>query len=138
MLDRLKKEQTLDEVTKAVTSAKQAGIEIVHGFFVVGSPDETVDDLRATFDFASKVSMSRRIDHIDLQAFIGNRNVLRENRNAPFSFEVIAIKNAFPLKLTVTILSALAKEAIDKGGFAMIDVRDDGDVADVVPSHDLH
>ena len=52
VLDRLKKEQTLEEVETAVTNAKQAGIEIVHGFFVVGNPDETVADLRATFDFA--------------------------------------------------------------------------------------
>ena len=56
ILDRLKKEQTLEEVETAVTNAKQAGIEIVHGFFVVGNPDETVDDLRATFDFAVKAS----------------------------------------------------------------------------------
>ena len=34
----LKKEQTLAEVETAVTNAKQAGIEIVHGFFVVGTP----------------------------------------------------------------------------------------------------
>jgi radical SAM superfamily enzyme YgiQ (UPF0313 family) len=53
VLDRLKKEQTLAEVETAVTNAKNAGIEIVHGFFVVGNPDETVDDLRATFDFAA-------------------------------------------------------------------------------------
>ena len=45
VLDRLKKEQTLEEVETAVTNAKQAGIEIVHGFFVVGSPDETVEDM---------------------------------------------------------------------------------------------
>ena len=41
ILDRLKKEQTLAEIETAVTNAKQAGIEIVHGFFVVGNPDET-------------------------------------------------------------------------------------------------
>ena len=57
VLDRLKKEQTLAEVESAVTNAKQAGIEIVHGFFVVGSPDETVEDLRATFDFASRLPL---------------------------------------------------------------------------------
>jgi anaerobic magnesium-protoporphyrin IX monomethyl ester cyclase len=57
VLDRLKKEQTLAEVTTAVTNAKQAGIEIVHGFFVVGTPGETVADLRATFDFASKLRL---------------------------------------------------------------------------------
>ncbi len=57
VLDRLDKEQTLEEVETAVHNAKQAGIEIVHGFFVVGSPDETVEDLRSTFDFASRLPL---------------------------------------------------------------------------------
>src|SRR5262245_29445963 len=55
ILDRLKKEQTLQEIETAVTNAKNSGIEIVHGFFVVGIPDETEADLRATFKFASKI-----------------------------------------------------------------------------------
>jgi radical SAM superfamily enzyme YgiQ (UPF0313 family) len=55
ILDRLKKEQTLEEIETAVSNAKKAGIEIVHGFFVVGIPDETEEDLRATFTFASKI-----------------------------------------------------------------------------------
>lgn len=53
ILDRLKKEQTLEEVATAVKNAKAAGIEIVHGFFTVGNPDETVEDMNATFDLAS-------------------------------------------------------------------------------------
>jgi radical SAM superfamily enzyme YgiQ (UPF0313 family) len=57
MLDRLQKQQTLADVETTVTNAKAAGIEIVHGFFVVGSPDETTDDIRATFDFASRLPL---------------------------------------------------------------------------------
>ncbi len=57
VLDRLKKEQTLAEVETAVTNAKQAGIDIVHGFFVVGNPDETAEDMRATFRFASTLRL---------------------------------------------------------------------------------
>ena len=57
ILDRLKKEQTLAEVATAVKNAKKAGIEIVHGFFTVGNPDETVEDMKATFDFASKLPL---------------------------------------------------------------------------------
>jgi anaerobic magnesium-protoporphyrin IX monomethyl ester cyclase len=53
ILDRLQKEQTLTETRTAVVNAKKAGIEIVHGFFVVGCPDETEDDMRQTFDFAA-------------------------------------------------------------------------------------
>ncbi len=55
VLDRLKKEQTLAEVEAAVNKAKDAGIQIVHGFFVVGNPDETEEDMRETFRFASKL-----------------------------------------------------------------------------------
>ena len=55
VLDRLKKKQTLAEIATAVNHAKKAGIEIVHGFFVVGSPDETEEDMRETFRFASKL-----------------------------------------------------------------------------------
>jgi radical SAM superfamily enzyme YgiQ (UPF0313 family) len=57
ILDRLRKEQTLNEVATAVKNAKKAGIEIVHGFFTVGNPDETVEDMNATFDFASKLPL---------------------------------------------------------------------------------
>ncbi len=57
VLDRLKKEQSLAEVETAVVNAKEAGIEIVHGFFVLGNPDETVEDVRATFDFAAKLPL---------------------------------------------------------------------------------
>src|SRR2546422_1408100 len=57
ILDRLRKEQTLEEVRTAVTNAKRAGIEIVHGFFVVGCPDETVEDMQPTFDFASRLPL---------------------------------------------------------------------------------
>ena len=57
ILDRLKKEQTLEEVRNAVVHAKKSGIEIVHGFFVVGVPGETVEDIRATMDFAAKLPL---------------------------------------------------------------------------------
>jgi radical SAM superfamily enzyme YgiQ (UPF0313 family)/predicted small metal-binding protein len=57
ILDRLQKEQTLKEVETAVVNAKRAGIEIVHGFFTVGNPDETVEDMEATFDLASRLPL---------------------------------------------------------------------------------
>jgi radical SAM superfamily enzyme YgiQ (UPF0313 family) len=57
ILDRLQKEQTLEEVETAVRNAKKAGIEIVHGFFTVGNPDETVEDMQKTFEFASRLPL---------------------------------------------------------------------------------
>jgi radical SAM superfamily enzyme YgiQ (UPF0313 family) len=57
ILDRLKKEQTLAETDDAVRAAKKAGIEIVHGFFVVGNPDETEADMCETFRFAERLPL---------------------------------------------------------------------------------
>jgi radical SAM superfamily enzyme YgiQ (UPF0313 family) len=57
ILDRLKKEQTLEQTAIAVRAAKKAGIEIVHGFFVVGNPDETEQDMCETFRFAERLPL---------------------------------------------------------------------------------
>lgn len=57
VLDRLKKNQTLQQVETAVNKAKKAKIEIVHGFFVLGCPEETADEIRATFAFASRLRL---------------------------------------------------------------------------------
>ncbi|HRZ87170.1 MAG TPA: radical SAM protein, partial [bacterium] len=57
VLDRLNKRQTLEQIRRAVNDAKGAGIALVHGFFVVGTPDERIEDIRATFDFAAKIRL---------------------------------------------------------------------------------
>lgn len=56
-LDRLRKRQTLAQVEEAVRVAKRSGIQLVHGFFVVGCPDETESDLRETFEFARRIPL---------------------------------------------------------------------------------
>ncbi len=57
VLDRLRKRQTLEQVEQAVTKAKQQGIGRVHGFFVVGSPGETAQDILASFRFAARLQL---------------------------------------------------------------------------------
>jgi len=57
VLDRLKKKQTLAQVEHAVSEAKRCGIERLHGFFVVGSPDETREDIVESFRFAARLEL---------------------------------------------------------------------------------
>ena len=57
VLDRLKKKQTLAQVENAVSEAKRQGIRRVHGFFVVGSPGETAEDIRESFRFAARLEL---------------------------------------------------------------------------------
>jgi radical SAM superfamily enzyme YgiQ (UPF0313 family) len=57
VLKRLKKRQTLDQVKYAVSEAKKHGIEMAHGFFLVGSPDETEADMLESFKFAARLRL---------------------------------------------------------------------------------
>jgi radical SAM superfamily enzyme YgiQ (UPF0313 family) len=57
VLDRLKKKQTLAQVEHAVREAKRQGIARVHGFFVVGSPEETAEDIVESFRFAARLEL---------------------------------------------------------------------------------
>ncbi len=57
ILNRLKKRQTLKQIEVAVSQAKRQGIARVHGFFVVGSPDETAADILESFRFAARLQL---------------------------------------------------------------------------------
>jgi len=57
VLDRLKKNQTLEQVEHAVSEAKRQGIARVHGFFVIGSPGETEEDIMESFRFAARLKL---------------------------------------------------------------------------------
>jgi anaerobic magnesium-protoporphyrin IX monomethyl ester cyclase len=57
VLDRLGKCQTLAQIEHAVGQAKKHGISRVHGFFVIGSPGETVADVMKTFRFAARLQL---------------------------------------------------------------------------------
>jgi radical SAM superfamily enzyme YgiQ (UPF0313 family) len=57
VLDRLDKRQTLAQIENAVSEAKRCGIERAHGFFLVGSPDETQKDILQSFRFAARLKL---------------------------------------------------------------------------------
>ena len=57
VLDRLKKNQTLEQIESAVSAAKRYGIDTAHGFFLVGSPDETEADIHESFKFAARLKL---------------------------------------------------------------------------------
>lgn len=57
ILDRLGKKQTLDQIERAVDEAKKKGIERIHGFFIIGSPGETEEDIMQSFRFAARLKI---------------------------------------------------------------------------------
>ena len=57
VLDNLKKNQSPSQVEYAVSEAKRHGIGRVHGFFLIGSPDETKKDILDSFRFAARLKL---------------------------------------------------------------------------------
>ena len=57
VLNRLNKKQTPAQVELAVREAKRQGIDRVHGFFVVGSPEETEADILESFRLAARLEL---------------------------------------------------------------------------------
>ena len=57
ILDRLRKDQTLEQIERAVKEARKHGIDKAHGFFLVGSPDETEKEILQSFRFAARLQL---------------------------------------------------------------------------------
>ena len=88
-----------------------------------------IDHCEGALDLAAEVRMAGRIDDVDLHIAVMDRGVLRHDRDAAFAFEIHRIHHPIGNLLVSAKNSALAQHAIDQSGFAVIDVRDDGDVA---------
>jgi radical SAM superfamily enzyme YgiQ (UPF0313 family) len=57
VLDRLGKDQTIEQIENAIKKAREVGIDTVHGFFLIGSPDETEEDIKESFRFAARLKL---------------------------------------------------------------------------------
>ncbi len=58
ILDSMNKKTSIADIEDAVSRAKKAGIGIVHGFFIVGSPSETVEEVQQTFALAERLKIN--------------------------------------------------------------------------------
>ena len=73
--------------------------------------------------------MAWGINDIDVCAFVFNRAVFRENRNATLFLQVIGVHNTAINLLVFTEGSGLFEQLINQSGFAMVNVGDDGDIS---------
>lgn len=58
ILDLMKKDLTLGLIEEKVNLIKSVGLE-PNGFFIIGYPTETIDDIKATISFAKKLKLKR-------------------------------------------------------------------------------
>ena len=91
-----------------------------------------VDHAQRALHFAAEVAVTRRVDDVDLRVVEEQRGVLGENGDAALALQIVGVHYALDEFLVGAEDSALAQHGVDQRGLAVVDVRDDGDVANIL------
>ncbi len=75
--------------------------------------------------------MARRVDDVDVRVAVLDRAVLRQDRDPALALDVVAVHHALGDVLVVLEGAGLLQQLVDQRGLAVVDVGDDGDVANV-------
>ena len=89
-----------------------------------------VDHVHDALDFTAEVGVPGGVDDIDGRAVVDDAGVLGQDRDAPLALEIVGVEDAVGDLLVGLEDIALLEHAVDQGGFPVVDVGDDGDVAD--------
>ncbi len=96
----------------------------------IDQQQHAIDHRQHSLHFTAKIRMAWGIDDIDVSAVVLNRAVFGQNRDAALFFQVIGIHDAGIDLLVFAEGAGLTQQLIDERGFAVINVGDNGDVAD--------
>ena len=89
-----------------------------------------VDHLQGALDFAAEVGVAGGVDDVDLGVVVVDGGVFGEDGDAALFFEVVGVHDALGDGFVGAEGAGLAEHGVDEGGLAVVDVGDDGDVAD--------
>ncbi len=89
-----------------------------------------IDHRQHALDLAAEIRVTRRVDDVDVDAVVIDRRVLGEDRDAAFLLDVARVHHALDDVLVLGERARLLQELVDQGGLAVVDVRDDRDVAE--------
>ena len=95
----------------------------------VDQQQHAVDHVEDPLDLAAEVGVARRIDDVDVVAVPDQRGALGQDGDAAFALLVVAVHRPVGDLLILAEGAALAQQLVDQGGFAVVDVGDDGEVA---------
>ena len=84
---------------------------------------------------ATKVGMTGGVDNVDLSVLVMDGDVLRENGNAALALLIIRVEYAFGDFLVFAEYMRGPEQAVNQGGFTMVNVRNDCHIADVFLFH---
>ena len=107
-----------------------------HGAFEgVHQQQHAVHHLQHALHLAAKVSVAGGIDDVDLGVAVVHGGVLGQDRNAALALDVAGVHHAVNGLLILVISAALLEHLVDQGGLAVVNVGNDGNIANVFADH---
>ena len=107
-------------------------------FECIDEQENAVDHVEDTLDLAAEVSVARSVDDVDLDAVVHDGRVLREDRDAALALDIARIHDALSHLLVRAEYMALLQHGIHKRRLAVVDVRNDCDIAELIISRHTH
>ncbi len=82
--------------------------------------------------FTTEVGVARGVDDIDAVILPAQRGVLGGDSDAAFLFQIVRVHDARAHLLVGGEGAGLLEQLVDERGLAVVDVRDNGDVAELL------
>ena len=95
----------------------------------VDQDHHAIDHRQDALDFAAEIGVAGGVDDIDARVFPDQRGDLGEDGDAALALEIVGIHGALFDALVVAEGAGLLEQHVDQGGFAMVDVGNDRDIA---------
>ena len=94
--------------------------------------------LQDALDLAAEVGVAGRVDEVDLDVAEREGDVLGQDGDAALALQVVGVEDALLRRSSLVAEQAgLPQHLIDQRRLAVVDVGDDGHIADVVSLHSL-
>ena len=103
----------------------------------VDQDQHRIDHRQHALDLATEVGMARGVDDVDAVAVPGDRGVLGQDGDAALLLLVVGVHHALGQHGAFGERAGLLEQAIDERGLAVIDVGDDGDIAQFFDGHGI-
>ena len=99
-------------------------------FAGVDQQHDAVHHLQRAFDFAAEIAVAGRVDNVDLDVVVEDGSIFREDRDAALALQFVRVHDALDVVLIGAERAALLQHGVDQRGLAVVDVGDNGDIAD--------
>ena len=121
-----------DRAQPALQRPLQDGARLRHrALDGVDQQQAAVGHVQHALDLAAEVGVAGGVDDVDLHARVGDGRVLGEDGDAALALQIVGVDDQAARGVGVAEDVRLLEQAVDEGRLAVVDVGDDGDVAQV-------